>query len=585
MQTAAKVASVIGRSFPVALLRETYPIEEVRSRVEDYLRVLEEERLIQREAEDCYSFSHALVEEAVYERLLFVHRKSLHGVVAEALLRSHGHDPGPVAQLLGHHLSKAGRNHEAGHFLGMAGMRAVRHGAYREGLAFLDRAILLRPPCAERAEECVNQARWRRLRAESLLGLGRLAESGEGFRDAAEAMGVPAPAGNLTGYIVRQAVRRLWRGLKKPPVAAAGSLRGERLRELAACYEMLSILDLFSNRMSSSLAAAMESLHHAECLGCSEEHARALAAMALASSLVPARFLADRYARRALKTAKRPGMEMTRSRVLELVGMYYLGDGRWPETERSLREAIAGFQVVGDRRREIECTCLLSVFYHYRGDFVKRVELGREVSRLACVSGDLQAQAWGLLDQIESWLNLGDFERARLLGEELRRHIGQNIYGADEIMAHGLLAALDLRAGDYRSAAASADKALEVMKRVSPTIVYNMEAYGAVAEVYLAGWANEALPAAERAVLRDRAREAARCVRGFSRVFRIGVPRSFLVTAREEELQGNSRRACRLTVKSLAAAPGIFRQLSAACDVSTILTMQRAAPGLKEGKS
>lgn len=136
VQTAAKVASVIGRSFPVALLRETYPIEEVRSRVEDYLRVLEEERLIQREAEDSYSFSHALVEEAVYERLLFAHRKSLHGVVAEALLRSHGHDPGPVAQLLGHHLSKAGRNHEAGHFLGMAGMRAVRHGAYRRAWLF-----------------------------------------------------------------------------------------------------------------------------------------------------------------------------------------------------------------------------------------------------------------------------------------------------------------------------------------------------------------------------------------------------------------------------------------------------------------
>ncbi len=54
------------------------------------------------------------------------------------------------------------------------------------------------------------------------------------------------------------------------------------------------------------------------------------------------------------------------------------------------------FQVVGDRRREIECTCLLSTSMHYQGKFAERVLLGQRVSRVGLASGDLQAQAWGL---------------------------------------------------------------------------------------------------------------------------------------------------------------------------------------------
>ena len=317
---------------------------------------------------------------------------------------------------------------------------------------------------------------------------------------------------------------------------------------------MLSLLDLFANNMNSSLSAALEMLGHAEELGDSAEYARALAALALASSLVPARLEAKVYAREALRVAEHLNQEAALSRVLELTSMYYLGEARWRDTDYGFRHAIKGFQVVGDRRREIECTCLLSTSLHYQGKFAERVLLGQHVSRVGLASGDLQAQAWGLLDQIESLLNLGDLESAGAIEGELGRHIGQNIYGADQIMAFGLLASLEQKVGQPEEACRFADLALALMTRVTPTIVYNLEAYAAVAEVYLLGWADPALPEAKRSDLRKKATEACRNLRGFARVFRIGRPRALLLTARELEAIGDHPAARRVTNKSLARA-------------------------------
>jgi hypothetical protein len=45
VQLAAKVASVVGRSFSVPLVREPYPVESGKAHVEMYLGKLRDERL------------------------------------------------------------------------------------------------------------------------------------------------------------------------------------------------------------------------------------------------------------------------------------------------------------------------------------------------------------------------------------------------------------------------------------------------------------------------------------------------------------------------------------------------------------
>lgn len=544
IQLVAKVASVIGMTFSVPLLRSVYPIANARARVPQFLEVLASERLIQPDENNEFAFGHALVRDAIYDRLLGSQKQALHTLVGAELERQHSSDLESISPLLGYHWKKGGYLEKAAGFFGLAGQRAVWNGAYQEGLGFLDEAL------AHSGEPQGSRGRWHRFRAEALLGLGRLKESSLEFRRAAEALGRPAPGGKIKRHLRQQVTARISQYLRSPrPAAVTGR---EQLRELAAVYEMLSLLDLFANQMPSSLSAALDALDCAEKLGDSAEYARSLATMSLACSLVPIRWLADRYAQRAVSVAERLGEESTKARVFELTAMYLLGEGRWQITEERFGQAIHGFKLVGDRRREIECTCLLSTFQHYRGNFVERVRLGQRVFHLAQASGDLQAQAWGLLDQIESLLHLGDFDRVETLGTALRSHLGQNIYGADEIMAYGLLAALELRVGRFDGAVGYADKALAVMMAVTPTLVYNLEAYAAVADVYLTGCSlNRAGARNEFAV---KAKQAGECLRGFARVFRVARPRSKLISGRAKQLAGNIEAALRESRESLQLA-------------------------------
>lgn len=552
VQLTAKVASVVGSAFSASLLKEAFPVDTAEPQVETNLSVLHEERLVLRQDDPEYTFAHAIVEEAIYDRLLVAQRKTLHERVATALEKKQAGALEAVAPLLGHHWLQAGDEKKAGHYFSLAGQRAVHNGAYQEGLNFLTRSLELTHTPTPTPEETVRNAYWQVMRAEAFFGLGRIEDSWKAFREVARLLGVPAPENPQTKDLLQQIGQRIlsrFTGKRQCPEDEV-----LRVKLLAGSYEMLCLLDLFSNRMASSLSAALECLKQAERLGDSPEYARALATMALASSLAPSRFFAERYAASALKVAQRLGHESTTARVREFLGMYYMGEGRWEQTAENFQKAIAGFQLVGDRRREIECTCLLSTWTHYRGDFTKRVVLGQRVFDLGYATGDLQAQAWGMLDQIESLLNLGDFERVRALGNDLKQHLGQNVYGADEIMAYGLLAALEMRIGRFAESLPFAEKALAVMSKMTPTIVYNLEAYAAVTEIYLKGWRMSPESDPARADFMAKAREACACTRRFAKIFRIGHARALLLTGVEHELLGDLPQAVRLSREGLAAA-------------------------------
>ncbi len=146
VQFAAKVASVIGQKFPVSLLRHIYPIEHGKAEIEGYLRTLEQERLLSRDDDETYKFTHAIVQEVVYDRMLLSQRKKLHEKVAFALENNGALDPEAVAPLLAYHWAKAGNEQKAARFFSFAGQWAVRTGAYQEGLDFLENAVRMSDP-------------------------------------------------------------------------------------------------------------------------------------------------------------------------------------------------------------------------------------------------------------------------------------------------------------------------------------------------------------------------------------------------------------------------------------------------------
>ncbi|MBL9134598.1 MAG: AAA family ATPase, partial [Verrucomicrobiales bacterium] len=547
----AKIASILGESFDLEMVSAIHPMPDEQGRVSIHVDRLVQLHLVEPNGAR-FRFAHNLIREAIHAHILPAHRRQWHAGIALRLEKRYAADSTPVAAVLAHHWAEAGDRARAVERYDQAAEHSVRTGAYREALLFCERALELAPP-GPRGAPGVCHGRRSRQRAEALMGLGRLGESAAAFEHAAAVLGKPVAAHPPVAELIRE-VGRHAKGSGEPVVAAADADGRACSRELVLVYEALAILNLFANRMAASLAASCEALKESRRLGPTAEHARGLATVSLALSLVPIRHLADFHAERALEVARQCGEESTLARVMELVGMWRLGDARWEATERLFQEAITAFTQVGDVRRRIECTCLSSTYAHYRGRFRERVRLGRLVSELGQQSGDLQALAWGQLDQLESLINLGDLEDARLLLEPIRRQIGSSIVGGDIIMAHGLIAGFHLRAEELDQAGEAAEAALPLILAAPATIVYNLEAYAAVAETCLALWSRAKKQGAEVANIRERALQACRALRGFSKIFRVARPRAFLCLGSAAWLDGDPERARRLHEEAVQCA-------------------------------
>src|SRR5262249_18568146 len=124
LQLTLKVASVIGRVFAYRTLHDVYPLRDERTRLPDNLTTLERMNLTPQEvngASSAYVFRHALLQETVYQSLLFAQRRQLHRFVADWYEQTHGAELGPFAAVLAYHWGRAGCDRKAVEYLEMAG--------------------------------------------------------------------------------------------------------------------------------------------------------------------------------------------------------------------------------------------------------------------------------------------------------------------------------------------------------------------------------------------------------------------------------------------------------------------------------
>ena len=177
--------------------------------------------------------------------------------------------------------------------------------------------------------------------------------------------------------------------------------------------------------------------------------ARSFGLMQLLLAAISAPRLAEYYGKRSVCLAETTDDLGAKTLAFETRGVYLVGVGRWAEARIHLEMAQSIAVEIGDRRRWIEITCALSTLSHYLGNFSDRVVMSEGIYEAACGTGDRQGQIWGLLDQVESLLPLGDYHAAekRLVkvGELFTRPIGN----AEEIWWLGLLATFEWATGRY----------------------------------------------------------------------------------------------------------------------------------------
>jgi len=164
LQLVVKVASVLGRVFPLSLLRAIHPIEDDRANLPEHLASLERRGLVVLKggsvADPSYGFKHALTQEAAYNLLPFSQRQQLHQTIAEYYERVFKTKVELYFPLLAHHwyrvvapgalVSEELRpgpelvNRAIG-YLQRAGDQALRNGVGQEAVEHYTHALELLP--------------------------------------------------------------------------------------------------------------------------------------------------------------------------------------------------------------------------------------------------------------------------------------------------------------------------------------------------------------------------------------------------------------------------------------------------------
>lgn len=586
-QLTLKVASVIGYIFALRPLHAVYPIEPERPRLPAYLHALEYlnmTSLAVPEPDLTYIFKHIIIHDVVYNLLLFAQRRELHRAVAEWYEEEHTDDLTPYYSLLAHHWSKAEVMDKAIDYLEKAGEQSLGSYANREAVTFFRQLLTLteeqeagsntRGTGAEASESetdglalkipspipdsSLRRARWERQLGEAYLGLGQLAESRRHLERAVALLRRPVPVTRqwLTtrtlSQIVRQTLHRAWlsRFEAHSPVAI------EVLLEAARAYEMLMTIYFFANETLAAIYTSLLTLNLAERAGRSVELARAYGNMAIATGALALHGLAEAYSRRALETSEYVKELPTRVYVLNIVGLYRVGTGRWQDARIVLEESVDICERLGDHRSWGTNWTLLGQIAYYEGDFVRSLEMAVELYNTARRNGDVLQQAWAQGGQGQSLLRLGRAEEACRLLEKANAALAENEELPSQISNYGLLAIGYLRQGKLEQAQLSAQAAARLLATIPvPTAYYLIEGYAGYAETCLALWEASGghLPN-ERSQLEQQAQRSCDALAAFARIFPIGQPRMHLWQGLAAWLSGKPGQAHRIWREGLTVA-------------------------------
>lgn len=568
-QLTLKVASVIGRSFAHRLLHDIHPIAADHPGLPDQLDSLQRRSLVLLEAPDpelAWMFKHVITRDVAYDLMLGAQRRALHRAIAEWYEQRHQAQLPRFYPLLAYHWTRSGAMAKAIRYLSLAGEQALAGAAYREAAVLLADALTLDKPATPGGgsrQDRLRRARWERQLGEAYLGLGQTGEGRAHLSRALELLGAPLPTTKrqLAGRLLQQlAIQAVHRALPAKTVHRQGQLREESL-EASRIYIRLTEVFWFANDAPALGHAGIRALNLAERAGPSPELARAYAMLCLAAGSIPIHPLARMYSRRALEIARMVDPLASVAYARFATSVYKIGAARWDEVREALDEAEGIFERLGDRRLLGDTWTAQGMHGIYRGQFEAAGALFAKLYDHGVRNENVQHQVWASLGKAACELRTGRPAEAAHVLERMLELLVDHPDPAEQIQAHGLLAAASWRQGEDAAAVAAASSAASLMvKNKRPTAFYLFEGYTGVAEVHLDRWAaGDRAPATKQAV-----RQTCAALRTFARIFPIGKPRARLLKGQVLHLCGRPRRARAAWRASLSAAQRLGMPFDAA---------------------
>lgn len=556
-QMALKVASVVGRQFPVETVQDVFPLQEHQIEVPKMMPHLIEQELIRlSDVADQYLFKHVLTQEAVYGLMLFGQRRGLHRSVAEWYERRYAEDLSHYLPILAHHWMRAEEWSKALQCLELAGEQNLDRYANREAVELFKQALLLDKDHPDQADN-TRRAHWHRHLAEAWFRLGRLDLSKDHGRLALGMLNVPVPVTLLStiGGMLKQVFRRIAQSYFPDRFKLQDELEKRKRIWATRVLNRLTEIHIYAEDAAGCLDSGLRELNTSEPAGFSPELGKAYAVMAVVLGAVPQlRGLAKRWAERAVTvTEASPGANAALAYVLSRVAIVDLYDAIWTQAESKLARAADVARTYGDRRLREEAVGVLGITRFFAGKFADAQGNFDNMKTSAHFSNNLQIQAWATMMTAAVQVRVGDAKGAAEQYASIADWVKKNATKSEVLWANGIEALARMRMGETQTAETLADSLLPYIRK-RPVAYWVQHALAAVAETYLMMWEMSPKGDPRTAELRKKAAVATLGLRRFGNAFPFGKPQSLLWDGLYELLCGHRDKANRLWLQCIETA-------------------------------
>ncbi len=340
-------ASVLGRSFRVAVLKDLFGDEEVA--LDDATRK-ELADILEPDGKGRLRFRHALLRDAAYDSLPFQRRRQYHLLAADSTLKRAGNRPEEYADNLALHFSMGGDHEQAWRWGRAAANQARAAYANAEAVAQYERALA----AATRIgydDPTTLVATWEAL-GDSLLNLGRYPDAVKAFGSAHR---VASDGVARAKVLIRRARaneraqrhKAAYRDLTQAAKIAHEQRGRAAARVVATAVATRAQLLTLQDRHHEAEREALEAIRLAE--ASDDDTALARAYMALDSSMtMQGRSERGTYYRLALPIHAAAGDLEGQSTTMSNLGAIAYFDGRWDEAADLYRQAAAVATRMGD---------------------------------------------------------------------------------------------------------------------------------------------------------------------------------------------------------------------------------------------
>ena len=486
-QLALKVASIIGRRFGHAIVRDIYPVPARSGAVENSLRALDAGELLMRDEvneDNDYLFRHILTQEVAYSLILHKHRTELHEQAGRWFEKAAPVDDNlPV---LAYHWSRSIADdidspevvERAVDYLGRAGDQALQNHAVLEASRFYAEAIELvgvlpggQSPSDKYGYLLVHLNAGL---ATSLNAMGEAERCQKATAAGLLAAGTPLPVtdGQFKSAAMREVAKQAYSRFRKLDISKAQADDPAVLKEEYLLLRSYSRSLWGSNESVKMLYANFRNLNTLERLGPSSELAVVYGIMVLSMDLVHKPNWTQWYGERSLDMARDEARITELTTVLVLHGLHHIAFCEWYDAEARLAEAMSLAQEQGDKSQYADAAALLGDACVFQGDIDRAVELYQTIYGASERKGtrgqaalSVRTSALRMMWHNESDAALSQLRRSQALLEG----VGELLI---EIDVHGLMADANLRLSKVDEALFHVNKALALIDKSMPPVAY-----------------------------------------------------------------------------------------------------------------